>query len=146
MSPVRSRRFAAAATLVLATPLIIAAQLRPAHDGRGTHQQLGYPPCSHAEAGSACPTCGMTTAFAHAVRGRWVLALAAQPFGALLALALLAAVTAGILTVATGRRWVVNTYRIRPDYVAVGAVLLFLVAWAYKMAAVSFAAEARWTA
>ena len=49
--------------------------------------------------GLPCPTCGMTTAFAHTVRGRWLAAARAQPAGfvAAIATALLAGVSAELL-------------------------------------------------
>ncbi len=68
--------------------LVLAARLRPASEGIGTHESLGLPSCSfHSVAGTPCPTCGMTTAFAHAADANPLAAIAAQPMGALLALA-----------------------------------------------------------
>lgn len=71
--------------------LVVAAMLQPDAEGYGTHTQLGMQPCaSLAATGFPCPTCGMTTAFAHAADGNLVAAFATQPAGA--ALALLAAI------------------------------------------------------
>ncbi len=62
--------------------LMIAGRLRPDARGYGTHQSLGLPPCSfRALTGSSCPTCGMTTAFAWFVRGRFGAAFASNPGG-----------------------------------------------------------------
>ena len=69
-----------------AAPLVTAAQLVPDPSGAGTHLQLGGAPCTVVLiTGRPCPTCGMTTAFAHAVRGRLISAFHAQPMGLLLA-------------------------------------------------------------
>jgi hypothetical protein len=77
--------------------LLVAARLDPSAAGHGTHTQLGLPACGWALAlGKPCPTCGMTTAFALAVRGRFVASFLAQPMGFLLAVATAAAVWAGL--------------------------------------------------
>src|SRR5690606_33691507 len=48
----------------------LAPWLTPAAAGHGTHGQLGLPPCGWVLAmGRPCPSCGMTTAFAHAADG-----------------------------------------------------------------------------
>ena len=71
---------------VLAAPLLVAATLEPAAGGLGTHRQLGLPACGWPIAfGLPCVTCGMTTAFAHAVRGEPLSALWVQPAGAMMA-------------------------------------------------------------
>jgi len=78
--------FAAAAAV-----LGIAVWLQPDPRGYGTHEQLralGQGPCGWLGwTGYPCPTCGMTTAFAHPVRGQVASAIAAQPGGFILALA-----------------------------------------------------------
>ncbi|MBM4114113.1 MAG: DUF2752 domain-containing protein, partial [Phycisphaerae bacterium] len=67
--------------------LLLASTLEPSSKGLGTHTQLGLPPCTWTIAfGIPCPSCGMTTSFAHAVRGDLLSSFVAQPMGALLAL------------------------------------------------------------
>src|ERR1051325_190260 len=62
--------------------LLVAAKLDPSPAGHGTHTQFGLPACGWAVVlGHPCPTCGMTTAFAWAVRGRLVASFLAQPMG-----------------------------------------------------------------
>lgn len=62
--------------------LVLAAWLEPDARGYGTHTQLGLPPCGFLTwTGAPCPGCGLTTAFAHAMRGHWALALNANPLG-----------------------------------------------------------------
>lgn len=73
--------YVALTTLAGAT-LIIARLLRPSPSGFGTHQQLGLPPCLFFKlTGIPCPSCGLTTSFAHSSRLHFVQAFLAQPFG-----------------------------------------------------------------
>lgn len=70
---------------VLITLLCVAAWLRPEPRGRGTHQQLGLPPCTFVMLwNKPCPTCGMTTSWSNLMRGRFREALAANVGGTLL--------------------------------------------------------------
>lgn len=71
MSPKGVRRFCAMAFLGGMMILIIACLLKPDPRGYGTHQQLGLPPCltSVMLGVKKCPGCGLTTGFAHLVRG-----------------------------------------------------------------------------
>lgn len=67
--------------------LIVAAVLRPASDGHGTHTQLGLRPCTWTMYFDApCPTCGMTTSFTHAADGAFLDSFLTQPLGFVLAL------------------------------------------------------------
>ena len=114
--------------------LIIAASLIPSGRHLGTHRQLGLPPCGFAMmTGLPCPTCGMTTAFAHTVRGQFIEAIRSQLVGFLLALA-----TAGFGLVAasaavTGRRPAVNWYRVNPTRLLWWSVALLVASWAGKI-------------
>src|SRR5262249_5228161 len=74
------------AALGLLAGLGTARGLEPDPGGYGTHRQLGLPPCAFLGlTGHRCPTCGMTTAFAWAVRGRIGASWQANPAGCLLA-------------------------------------------------------------
>lgn len=65
--------------------LTLARILRPSPSGFGTHEQLGLPPCLFFKlTGAPCPTCGLTTSFAHSARLNFFEALLVQPFGVLL--------------------------------------------------------------
>jgi hypothetical protein len=80
------RSAAGVAAVALAVPLVVAALLAPSPAGMGTHRQLGLPPCSSVMLfGVRCPSCGMTTSFAHTVRGEFVAAARANLGGMLLA-------------------------------------------------------------
>jgi len=88
------RGFLVAAGLSLTALLVTAAWLDPDPTGHGTHRQLGFPPCTFVQLfGVRCPSCGMTTAWAHTMNGNVAAAWRANPGGVLLAgLAAMAAV------------------------------------------------------
>ncbi len=120
-----------------AAVLAVAAWLSPDPSGVGTHRQLGFPPCGlMVTTGTPCPTCGMTTAFSHAIRGHPGAAIVTQPFGALLAFGAFAATGLALAALLTGKAWWINWYRVSPGWVMALIVVLFLAAWAYKIAAV----------
>jgi hypothetical protein len=77
--------------LLLAGLLIIARCLVPDPSGLGTHEQLGLKPCWTLRLWQTrCPSCGMTTAWSHAVRGEFANAARVNLGGA--SLCLLAAI------------------------------------------------------
>lgn len=134
----RIRRRLLAAPVVAGTGgvLGLAAWLEPASAGLGTHEQIGLPECGWIlTMDLPCATCGMTTAFAHAADGHLLASLAAQPFGALLAVATAAAFLAALVTLVSGSgallmiagRW----WTTRTPWV-LGAMLI--AAWAWKIA------------
>ena len=110
----------------------IASQLSPSQNGYGTHRQLGYPAClMPLLTGYPCPTCGMTTAFAHAVRGQFFSAFNAQPAGLALALGLFACSLCCIRVVVTGNYDFVR-FQIQPGRIALLVVAIVLFGWLYK--------------
>lgn len=76
-------RFALAVLALGAVLLVgVARTVEPDPRGFGTHEQLGLSGCAFRRlTGWRCPTCGMTTALAWAVRGRWDRACGANPAG-----------------------------------------------------------------
>ena len=133
--PTRARLIAAAVLLGCLALLATAAYLVPDSAGLGTHQQLGMAPCSLVVlAGYPCPTCGMTTAFAHTVRGELLSAFRAHPAGFIMALATVATAAVSASVLLTGRVWRVNWYRIPPSRFALAVVLIMLAGWACKLA------------
>ena len=81
------RFFAVAVGIVPLFLLGVTTQLTPSQAGLGTHHQLGLPPCSaRVILGIRCPACGMTTSWAHFVRGSWLTSLRTNMGGFLLAL------------------------------------------------------------
>lgn len=74
-----------AVSVLLVAGFALARSLDPDRRGYGTHQQLGLPECTvQILWNRPCPGCGMTTAFAHLVRGQWQAAARANPAGVLL--------------------------------------------------------------
>ena len=73
-------------SLFLVTGFGVALWLEPDPRGYGTHEWLNLPPCTfRAMFAIPCPSCGMTTSFAHFVRGEFVQAARANVGGLLLA-------------------------------------------------------------
>jgi len=129
------RIFAGIVAAALLAVLVIAASLSPSARGHGTHEQLGLPACAYyVSTGHPCPTCGMTTAFAHAAHRQPVKAVITQPFGALLAV-MTAAMFWGCLHVAAfgSRLGRVGNRLLRPR-VLWSLVGLWAASWVYTMA------------
>ena len=132
----RGRLLLAAIGLAAGGALATARTLAPDPRGYGTHEQLGWAPCwFHSWTGRACPTCGMTTAWAFAVRGRLTEALGANAAGTA---ACGLAVLAGPWLLASGAmgRWIV----VRPTprllvWVGTAALAITLVDWARRLVA-----------
>jgi hypothetical protein len=75
------------AGVIIISGFALSCYLKPDSRGFGTHQQLGFPPCSiQILFGVPCPSCGGTTSFAHFVRGQWGSAIRANAAAFLLAL------------------------------------------------------------
>jgi hypothetical protein len=131
----RRRRLATAlGALSLLGLLAIAANLTPSPDGIGTHQQLGLPPCTfRALMGFPCPACGMTTSWAHFVRGRWFTAWNTNPGGAILALAAAVAVPWLLISAVRGRWFAVDP----PDWsillLCVLVLAITMIHWLFRV-------------
>ena len=119
---------------MLVALLVTAARLTPSSAGLGTHQQLGLPPCTVLDwFGIRCPSCGMTTSWAHMVRGHVLAAMRANAGGALLAVA---AAACGPWLVASGvrGRWLIMR-PVEGIVVAVGLTIIVvtLVQWTLRL-------------
>lgn len=118
-----------------AAALIVARLLSPSPRGVGTHEQLGLPPCLFLKlTGVPCPSCGLTTSFAHAARLNFYEAFVTQPFGLLAcAAALLLIPTVGLLMY---RRvpWARAFYARATNRLLLTLLTLYLSSWAYKIA------------
>lgn len=114
--------------------LAVAVWLKPDPRGYGTHQQLGAGPCGMVlTTGLPCPTCGMTTAFAHTVRGQWISAFMAQPAGFALALATIVMVGVCAYSVWTGRVPAPLTNDRIVFRLFVALLVLLVAGWAFKL-------------
>jgi len=81
------RSVAAGLAISVIVLMLIAVRLEPNPAGLGTHQQLGLPPCTmRVVFQMRCPACGMTTAWAHFVRGEWPSSVRVNLGGFLLAI------------------------------------------------------------
>ncbi|MAT68839.1 MAG: hypothetical protein CMJ58_04885 [Planctomycetaceae bacterium] len=117
----------AALVAVLVGALAAAAWVTPDARGHGTHEQLGLAPCKFRSlTGHACPSCGMTTAWARMVRGDVVGATLANAAGAALAVAAIVAVPWLLVAVIRGR-WPWRRPRLEP-ILYVGTLWLALIA------------------
>ena len=131
----RDRLTATALAVGLLVLLAAAALLKPDPRGLGTHQQFGLPPCTFRFLfGRPCPTCGMTTAWAHLVRGQLIAALRANAGGTLLAA--LAVVSVPWLAVSAARgRWLGLAPRsIAVAWVGSAILLVTLIDWIVRLA------------
>jgi hypothetical protein len=140
-SPFATARLTVPARLVLAAGgatliamLAVALWLRPSPLGRGTHEQLGLPPCTFVVVlGRPCPSCGMTTAWARVVRGQLVPALQANVGGTILALAAVVAAPWMLISAVHGR-WLHG----RPSETVLivgglGLIVVTLIDWAVRL-------------
>ncbi|MBN2476490.1 MAG: DUF2752 domain-containing protein [Pirellulales bacterium] len=133
--PGRVRLTATGLALGLLVLLSLAAWVRPDPRGLGTHQQFGLPPCTFRVLfGLPCPSCGMTTSWAHLVRGQLLGAFQANAGGALLGVFAVLAVPWLLLSATLGR-WV--GYQPRSAsmaWAASAAVLAAVVGWVIRLA------------
>ena len=107
--------------LLLICGFTLSAVLQPDPRGFGTHQRLGLPPCTFLTIfKTPCPTCGMTTSFAHFVRGHFAQATQANAAGLGLALVCAVMVPWLMISVVTNRLWLVT----RPDRMVLMLILL----------------------
>ena len=131
----RTRRVHAMGVALTALALLsVAYFLTPSSDGVGTHQQLGLPKCGWVLAANLpCPTCGMTTAWSHTVRGDLPAAFMTQPMGMLLAIATVFVALGGFITCCTGYSFQPILYRIPPSRIFILVIVLALAAWGFKI-------------
>jgi len=115
--------------------LAVALWLKPAASGYGTHTQLGLPPCNFLRLTHLpCPSCGLTTCFACAVRLQFWKAFLANPFGILAFLATVALIPASTFLLwrrISFRRITESAHFTKVVY---GATALYLLSWIFKLA------------
>jgi len=131
---VRERGLAVLLALAALAVLITAAWLTPAHEGHGTHEELGLPACMWAARfDQPCMTCGMTTSFAYAANGNILGSLRAQPMGMLLAIGTSVGFWIALYVGLTGSRIGIMAGRALTTRVLVIITALALAAWVYKI-------------
>lgn len=107
----RSRVLLLLWSLFLVAGFSLAASVSPDPRGFGTHQRFwpGMRPCSFMEYFQIpCPSCGMTTSFAHFVRGQWLSSARANPAGLLLAIVCAVQIPWCWISVRVGRFWMID--------------------------------------
>ena len=111
----------------------LALSLAPSPSGRGTHRQLGFPPCSILSlTKTPCPTCGMTTSFSHFVRGEWASAIRANSSGFLLACVCLVFLPWSAVTAVRGRVWLVRRVDVWIVWLPTGWMILVFLEWGWR--------------
>ena len=121
--------------------LAIAAWLKPAAIGYGTHMQLGLPPCNFLRLTHLpCPTCGMTTCFAWAIRLQFRKAFLANPFGILVFLGTVSLIPTGD-GLALAAHFVSPRLQTTPGSTRLSMLQLrfCLLSWVFKLAEFRFA-------
>lgn len=116
--------------------LATAWRLSPDARGYGTHEQLGLAACGFTRlTGWPCPTCGMTTAWAHVLDGQLRAALVANAGGVMLCLVAVAATPWAIASAVVGRcLWMKPTTRL-VLWIGTAWLAITLFDWARRLAA-----------
>ena len=121
--------------IALATmTLAIARLLHPSAKGYGTHQQLGLPSCVFFKlTGIPCPSCGLTTSFAHAARLHFYQAFLTQPFGLIAFFLTVASIPLFAHLIRRRVAWQ-EAIRVRGVHVLFYLLLvIYLLSWFYKI-------------
>jgi len=133
----------AVAASCAAAVLVIAAALDPDPRGFGTHTQLGLPPCAFAAlTGMACPSCGLTTAFAYMARMDLTCAWHAHALGPLLYVLTVAMVPCCAFACVAGLPLAATLQRLRVPALAVIIAVAALVHFVVRAALTSSTAVA----
>jgi hypothetical protein len=139
----RLRRGVRAALVLCALALVgvfaVAVSLNPYKDGRvwlsETHRQLGFPPCTFKYlTGYPCPSCGMTSSFALAVRGDLWHSVQANFVGTLLALGGLCFIPWAAASAIKGRLLCVRDFESVLVRCVLGFMILMFGRWAILLA------------
>lgn len=111
-----------------------ATQLTPDPSGLGTHQQLGLPTCTVREIfGVPCPSCGMTTSFAHFVRGQFFRSAQTNAAGLWLAVCCTVQIPWCLRIAITGRYGFVYSLSEILLGIVFSVTLIALVQWAFRL-------------
>ena len=129
-----ARLLALGIALACAAVLGLAAKLTPAADGVGTHTELGLSRCMWIQQWNLpCPSCGMTTSFAHFAHGNLAASFYVQPMGMVLATLTTAAFWVASYTAVTGKP-ALRLVRIVPaKYYFLPLMFFAIAAWGWKI-------------
>lgn len=136
LTPAGTRERLLLGILFIALAAAVAAgwYLTPDPSGIGTATQLGLPPCGLIQTRDfPCPTCGVTTAFAHGVRFDLASAFMAQPLGLMLALVAYLGGAVALLFALAG--WSVRPYldRVNWRFAFLAFFVFALACWGFKI-------------
>lgn len=137
----RTDKLVAMGLLVTACAVLaVAGWLEPAARGYGTHMQLGLPPCAFLQLTHLpCPSCGLTTCFAWAIRLNFRNALRANPFGILAFLGTVSLIPISIFLLwrrISFRRITESAHFSKAIY---AATALYFLSWIFKLADFQYA-------
>ncbi|HEU0175376.1 MAG TPA: DUF2752 domain-containing protein [Blastocatellia bacterium] len=119
--------------------LITARLLQPSPRGVGTHEQLGLPPCVFLRlTGIPCPSCGLTTCFAHAARLNFYEAFVAQPFGLIIFCLTALSVPLSLYLIYSRVPWSRLFYSTKFNRAMYVMIVLYLLSWLYKIVAMKW--------
>ncbi len=132
-----------AALVIMALALVVvfavAIALDPYQDGKlwlaETHRQLGLPQCTFKKVtGYPCPSCGMTSSFALAIRGDLWHSAQANFAGTLLAVGCLAFIPWSVLSALAGRLLAVRDFESLLVRCVLGFLAIMFGRWAIVLA------------
>ena len=125
--------------LIASASLVTARLLQPAPRGVGTHEQLGLPPCAFLHlTGVPCPSCGLTTSFAHAARLHFQEAFFAQPFGLITFCLMALSIPLSLYLIYSRTPWDRLIYSAKSNKALYALIALYLLSWLYKIAAMKW--------
>ena len=120
---------------VASITLVTARLLQPSSRGVGTHEQLGLPPCVFLHlTGVPCPSCGLTTSFAHAARLHFYEAFITQPFGFIVFCLTALSIPLSFYFIYSRTPWPKLIYSARSNQALYAMIALYLLSWLYKIA------------
>jgi len=114
--------------------ILIGAWLKPDPSGLGTHTALGFPPCGfYTITGIPCPTCGVTTSFAHAAHLQLKESFLVQPVGFLAFISVCLGGLAVTGALVTGKSLFKLKLKVNGYKIALLIVAVALLSWCYKI-------------
>lgn len=126
-----------ALTALAGFTLTIARILNPSPNGFGTHEQLGLPPCLFFKlTGIPCPSCGLTTSFAHSARLHFYQAFISQPFGVIAFSLTVISIPVFVFLLRRRIAWAAVIHARGVDRLLYVLIAVYLLSWLYKIAAV----------
>ena len=115
--------------------ILLARWLRPSPSGVGTHEQLGLPSCFFLKlTGIPCPSCGLTTSFAHTARLHLYQALLTQPFGLIAFCLTILSIPLFVFLIRRRIAWSTAIHARGVDALLYLLIAVYLLSWFYKIA------------